>query len=174
MKRLAQLRGNYEKMFHSRTLCQTAATAIKDNLFMKKRTVLPSSNTIFKVSAGDGGSCAVDIGRRTCTCLKWDEFKLPCVHACAVLHYRHTSGIDLGANDATMYCSRLYLYSTLQAAYAGIISRVDPIKVVEEENITPTSFARKKRSKESHSKQGRLRKKLREGSSVFYIPPGHY
>ena len=55
------------------------------------RTQPTNNASIFVVETVSGNSqFAVNLQARTCTCNSWKDFKVPCVHACRVIH--HTGG----------------------------------------------------------------------------------
>lgn len=145
MERLSRLRAKYAKVYDERTLCEHAATVVRTNVMQGRlRAVIPSSDTIFKVGAGDGGSRVVNLDAKTCTCLKWEEFELPCVHVCAALHYRHSTGVLVSMNDPTLYSSTRYLYTTMKTMYSGAIFPTDTYLLQADTAMNPSTFVRKR------------------------------
>ncbi|CAG8528783.1 22275_t:CDS:2 [Gigaspora margarita] len=49
------------------------------------RTVYQISESLFEVKSNQNGFCVVDLTLLTCTCQQFQEYRFPCIHACAAI-----------------------------------------------------------------------------------------
>ncbi|XP_031108605.1 uncharacterized protein LOC116013086 [Ipomoea triloba] len=74
-----------------------------------------SAPMLFEIIGTHSGQYTVDLGRRVCSCRKWDLTGIPCPHAVCAIWIKH------GKGPIWQYVDSCYLISTYMKTYEGCI-----------------------------------------------------
>ncbi|XP_060176134.1 uncharacterized protein LOC132606576 [Lycium barbarum] len=119
---------------------------MKENYITSQRMTVKPSTDYFYTVVEDGKKFVVNLGERTCTCIRFQMDEMPCPHALAVVTFKNI--------DAYQYCSVYYKKDYLLKTYEISSNPIPdestwdiPREILEEVVLPPTGKIRPGRPK---------------------------
>ncbi|CAG8655412.1 4987_t:CDS:2 [Ambispora leptoticha] len=91
------------------------------------RIVHQTNESVFEVKSNDDNFCVVDLALLTCTCQQFQQYRFPCIHACAAILKTH--------QQPSQFTHFTYYTATLQNVYKESVQPVD-VKMCLSDNQT--------------------------------------
>ena len=117
-----------------RPLCDRATQDISRSAeFLASYKVLETNaQNVFMVYTDHVNQWEVNLGIKSCTCKRYDELQIPCVHALKVITSRHLQVHE--------YCSTKFLSTSIVAAYSEPFTPAILLGLVPETNRRPPAY----------------------------------